>query len=110
MGKDTAATELSVRRHLGQAAGQQPAFWNGRRQFQRLPQRVACLPGVAQAALDAITGMARSHLWHAARAEALRGLGDTGLARDALRQALELAPTVPERRLLARRLAEMPSH
>jgi len=60
------------------------------------------------AALDAIDGMARSHLWHAARAEALRRLGDTGQARDALRQALELAPTAPERRLLARRLAEMP--
>ena len=67
-------------------------------------------PAAGLAALDAITGMARSHLWHAARAEALRGLGDTGRARDALRQALELAPTVPERRLLARRLAEMPPH
>ena len=65
-------------------------------------------PAAGLAALDAITGMARSHLWHAARAEALRGLGDTGRARDALRQALELAPTAPERRLLARRLAEMP--
>jgi len=64
-------------------------------------------PTAGLAALDAITAMTRSHLWHAARAEALRRLGDTGPARDALRQALELAPTNPERRLLARRLAEM---
>ena len=64
-------------------------------------------PTAGLAALDAITAMTRSHLWHAARAEALRRLGDTGQARDALRQALELAPTNPERRLLARRLAEM---
>jgi len=43
-----------------------------------------------------------------ARAEALRRRSDTGQARGALRQALELAPAAPERRLLARRLAEMP--
>jgi RNA polymerase sigma-70 factor (ECF subfamily) len=65
-------------------------------------------PAAGLAALDAITGMGRWHLWHAARAEALARLGDTGQAREALRQALELAPTGPERRLLARRLAEMP--
>jgi len=67
-------------------------------------------PTAGLAALDAITAMTRSHLWHAARAEALRHLGDTGPAREALRQALELAPTNPERRLLARRLAEMTPH
>jgi RNA polymerase sigma-70 factor (ECF subfamily) len=65
-------------------------------------------PTAGLTALDAITGMGRSHLWHAARAEALRRLGDTGQASDELRQALELAPTGPERRLLARRLAAMP--
>jgi predicted RNA polymerase sigma factor len=65
-------------------------------------------PEAGLAALDAIAGMARSHLWHAARAEALRRVGETGQARDALRQALDLAPTAPERRLLARRLAEVP--
>ena len=65
-------------------------------------------PAAGLAALDAITGMGRWHLWHAARAEALARLGDTGQARDALRQAVELAPTGPERRLLSRRLAEMP--
>jgi len=64
-------------------------------------------PAAGLAALDAITGMTRSHLWHAGRAEALGGLGRTEQAQEALRQALELAPTAPERRLLARRLAEM---
>ena len=66
-------------------------------------------PAAGLTALDAITGMARSHLWHAARADALRRLGETGQASDALRQAVELAPTAPERRLLSRRLAAMPS-
>jgi RNA polymerase sigma-70 factor (ECF subfamily) len=65
-------------------------------------------PAAGLAALDAITGMGRWHLWHAARAEALARLGGPGQAREALRQALELAPTGPERRFLARRLAEMP--
>src|SRR5215468_1816382 len=67
-------------------------------------------PAAGLAALDAISGMARSHLWHAARADALRRLGETGRARDALRQAVELAPTAPERKLLSRRLAEMAPH
>jgi RNA polymerase sigma-70 factor (ECF subfamily) len=65
-------------------------------------------PAAGLAALDAITGMTRWHLWHAARAQALRGLGRNELAREALRRALELAPTGPERRLLTRRLTELP--
>jgi RNA polymerase sigma factor (sigma-70 family) len=65
-------------------------------------------PAAGLAAVDAITGMTRSYLWHAARAEELRRLGETGPAREALREAVELAPTSPERRLLARRLAELP--
>ena len=56
------------------------------------------------AALDVIAGMRRSHLWHAARADALRRLGRRREARRELRLALDLAPTGPERRLLARRL------
>ncbi len=64
-------------------------------------------PAAGLGALDAITGMTRSHLWHAARAAALRGLGRAGESREALRQALELAGTGPERRFLARLLAEM---
>jgi RNA polymerase sigma-70 factor, ECF subfamily len=49
----------------------------------------------------------RSHLWHAARAEALRRLGRPGPATAELRRALAAAPTGPERRLLARRIAAL---
>jgi RNA polymerase sigma-70 factor (ECF subfamily) len=65
-------------------------------------------PAAGLAALDAIDGMTRSHLWHAARAETLRRLGETGQAREAWRLAAQLAPTAPERTFLARRFAEMP--
>jgi RNA polymerase sigma-70 factor, ECF subfamily len=46
------------------------------------------------------------HLLAATRADLLRRLGRTGEAAAAYREALELAPTEPERRYLARRLAE----
>ncbi|HEV2240710.1 MAG TPA: hypothetical protein VGR98_06660 [Streptosporangiaceae bacterium] len=49
----------------------------------------------------------RSYLWHAARADALRRLGQAEPARQELHLALEQAPTGPERRLLARRLAAL---
>jgi RNA polymerase sigma factor (sigma-70 family) len=61
-------------------------------------------PSAGLAALDAITGMQRSHLWHAARAGALRQLGRRPEARRELRLALDLVPTVSERRVLTRRL------
>ncbi|MEO9256005.1 MAG: RNA polymerase subunit sigma-24, partial [Tepidiformaceae bacterium] len=61
-------------------------------------------PRLGLAALDAVDGLSRSHLWHAARADALRRLDSNALARQALVLAIELAPTVPERRLLSRRL------
>jgi RNA polymerase sigma factor (sigma-70 family) len=61
-------------------------------------------PAAALTALDAITGLERSHLWHAARADALRHLGRATEAADALRSAVALAPTDPERRLLEHRL------
>jgi RNA polymerase sigma-70 factor (ECF subfamily) len=57
------------------------------------------------AALDAIDGLDRSYLWHAARADALGRLGRPGEATAALEAAIDLAPTGPERRLLAARLA-----
>jgi RNA polymerase sigma factor (sigma-70 family) len=61
------------------------------------------------AALDGIADLSRSHLWHAARAEALRRLGRSEDAQQELRLALALAPTEPEQRLLTRRLAgELP--
>ena len=65
-------------------------------------------PAAGLAALDAIGGLARSHLWHAARGDALGRLGQAGEAAAELAAAIELAPTAPERRLLARRLSLLP--
>jgi RNA polymerase sigma factor (sigma-70 family) len=62
-------------------------------------------PGAMLAALDKIAGLERSHLWHAARADALRRLGRDDEAAAALRAAIDLAPTAPERRLLELRLS-----
>lgn len=56
-------------------------------------------------ALEAIDGLDRSYLWHAARADALGRLGRPAEAASALEAAIGLAPTGPERRLLAARLA-----
>src|SRR5215469_1264565 len=64
-------------------------------------------PAVMLEELDAIAAAPRSHLWHAARADALRRLGRPGPARQELALALAEAPTGPERRLLARRLAAL---
>ena len=61
-------------------------------------------PAAMLAALDRLTALTRSHLWHAARADALHRLGDQAGAAAALRTAIDLAPTAPERRLLAGRL------
>jgi RNA polymerase sigma-70 factor, ECF subfamily len=47
------------------------------------------------------------HLAHAARADLLRRLGRTDAARKAYARALELACQEPERRFLAKRLAEL---
>lgn len=61
-------------------------------------------PSDGLAALDAIAGLSRSHLWHAARAEALHQLDRNREAQHELRVAAELAPTEPERLLLVGRL------
>ena len=61
-------------------------------------------PVAMLAALDAIPPLPRSHLWHAARADALRQLGRLEEASHELVTAVDLAPTGPERRLLAGRL------
>jgi RNA polymerase sigma-70 factor (ECF subfamily) len=50
--------------------------------------------------------LADSHLFHAVRADLLRRLDDPAAAA-AYACALELAATAPERRFLARRLAEL---
>jgi len=48
------------------------------------------------------------HLAHAARADLCRRLGRTAEARVAYERALALTRQEPERRFLARRLAELP--
>ena len=57
--------------------------------------------------IDAIEGLDRYHLLHAARADLLRRLGRGGDAAAAYERALELATNPVERRFLERRLAEM---
>jgi RNA polymerase sigma-70 factor (ECF subfamily) len=61
-------------------------------------------PAALLAALDALPPQPRSHLWHAARADALRRLGRLEESRHELLTAVDLAPTGPEHRLLAGRL------
>jgi len=61
-------------------------------------------PAAMLAELDAIAGLERSHLWHAARADALTRLGRRAEGVAALEAAVALAPTDPERRLLTARL------
>ncbi len=61
-------------------------------------------PQAGLAALEAVQGLERSHLWHAALADALRRLGRRGEAAGELQTAISLAPTEPERRLLQVRL------
>jgi RNA polymerase sigma-70 factor (ECF subfamily) len=61
-------------------------------------------PEAGLAALGAIRGLERSHLWHAALADALRRLGRPDEGARELQTAISLAPTEPERRLLQARL------
>lgn len=65
-------------------------------------------PAAGLPRIDALAGeLASYHLWHAARADLLRRLGRTTEAAAAYREALALAGSEPERRFLARRLAEL---
>ncbi len=67
-------------------------------------------PAAGLALMEALRdepALAGYHLLHAARADMLRRLGRRGEAADAYRRALELARLEPERRFLARRLAEL---
>jgi RNA polymerase sigma factor (sigma-70 family) len=59
------------------------------------------------AALEAIVGLERSHLWHAALADNLRRLGRTAEAAGELEIAASLAPSESERRLLLSRLLDV---
>ena len=64
-------------------------------------------PDHGLASLEAIVGMERSYLWHAALADNLRRLGRTAEAARELETAASLAPTEGERRLLLSRLLEV---
>ena len=59
------------------------------------------------AVLEAIVGMERSHLWHAALADNLRGLGRAAEAAGKLETVNSWAPTEGERRLLLSRLLDV---
>ena len=58
-------------------------------------------------ALLARGGLDKYHLAHAARADLCRKLGRTAEARDAYQQAHALAQQAPEKRFLARRIAQL---
>jgi RNA polymerase sigma-70 factor (ECF subfamily) len=69
-------------------------------------------PAAGLALIDAILArgeLADYHLAHAARADMYRRLGRTADARAAYERALSLTQQEPERRFLARRLAELPN-
>jgi RNA polymerase sigma-70 factor, ECF subfamily len=66
-------------------------------------------PAAGLALVDALTGLDGYYLLPATRADLLRRLGRTGEAASAYRAALDLATTEPERRYLARRVAEVTS-
>jgi RNA polymerase sigma-70 factor (ECF subfamily) len=67
-------------------------------------------PAAGLALIDALLTrgeLAEYHLAHSARADLCRRLGRIAEARDAYARALELARQEPERRFLARRIAEL---
>ena len=65
-------------------------------------------PEAGLAALDAIAGLERFHLYHAARADLLRRLGRDEEARAAYKQALEYVTNPVERRFLEGRRGGFP--
>jgi len=68
--------------------------------------RAFLVPAAALAIVDGLD-LPGYQYWHSTRAELLRRLGRAGEARAAYREALALARTVPERRFLERRIAEI---
>jgi RNA polymerase sigma-70 factor (ECF subfamily) len=56
--------------------------------------------------IDAVDGLDRYYLLHAARADLLRRLGRPGEARAAYERAADLAPSDVEREFLRRRLEQ----
>jgi RNA polymerase sigma-70 factor, ECF subfamily len=74
------------------------------RRSGREPGHCAC--GLVEE-LDRSGALSGYYLLPATRADLLRRLGRGGEAQAAYRRALQLAPTEPERRYLARKLAEI---
>jgi len=66
-------------------------------------------PAAGLALIDALLALADYHLAHAARADLCRRLGRAADARVSYARALSLTQQEPERRFLARRLAELPN-
>jgi RNA polymerase sigma-70 factor (ECF subfamily) len=64
-------------------------------------------PAAGLAAVEAIGGLERFHLWQAARADLLRRLGRFDDAAAAYRAALACEPSEPEQRFLRRRLVDL---
>jgi RNA polymerase sigma-70 factor (ECF subfamily) len=66
-------------------------------------------PAAGLTLVDAVDGLEGYHLWHSARADLLRRLGQADQAAAAYERALALAPSEVERSFLRRRLAELPA-
>lgn len=64
-------------------------------------------PAAGLEVLERVTGVDRWHLFHAARADLLRGAGRLAEAAEAYRDALACECNAPDRRFLERRLAEL---
>jgi RNA polymerase sigma-70 factor, ECF subfamily len=64
-------------------------------------------PGHGLALIDALAGLDNYHLYHAARADLLRRLGEEAAAATAYRRALALTANAVERAYLERRLAAL---
>lgn len=64
-------------------------------------------PRAGLALIDRVEGLGEYHLFHAARADLLRRLGETAAAAEAYARAFDLATNPAERRFLERRLREL---
>jgi len=89
--------------------------------YRRAPSAIVALNGAVAVAMaqgpeaglrliDPLKSeLAGYHLWHAARADLLRRLGNVKAAAAAYKQALVLVSSEPERRFLEKRLAQLAS-
>lgn len=84
-----------------------PCSWSSRALNRAVAITERDDPQHGLAALEAIAGVERSHLWHAALADNLRRLGRTAEAAGELEIAAAFALTEGERRLLLSRLLDV---